>query len=274
MSEIVQRLSPPRLVEAIEAGMFRFWIHLGRSPQLGLYDGPDMLRLISDVPSPFCNNVLHAQLPPDGIDARIEATLSPFKSRNLPVRWWTSPSTRPADLGKYLEAHGLTRMPDVAGMAVHLPTLNEKPTKPSDLTVEQVNDVKTLDQWIQVLTIGLGVPVSVGTLFFDVLSSLGFGLPWRHYIGWRMGKPVACSSLLLGGGVAGIYFVATVPQARGQGIGTALTLVPLLEAHAMGYRIGVLGSTQMGLSVYRRLGFREYCQFGIYVWKGEMAQGD
>ena len=274
MTEIVKRLSPPRLVEAIEAGIFRFWIHLGRSPQLGLYDGPDMIRLISDVPSPFCNNVLRAQLAPDDIDTRIEATLTPFKSRKLPVRWWTSPSTRPANLGKYLEAHGLNRMADMAGMAVHLAALNEKLTKPSDLTVEHVSDVKTLEQWIQVLTIGLGVPVSVGTLFFDVLCSLGFELPWRHYIGWVMGKPVACSSLLLGAGVAGIYFVATVPEARGRGIGTALTLVPLLDARAMGYRIGVLGSTQMGLGVYQRLGFREYCKFGIYIWKGEMAQGE
>jgi ribosomal protein S18 acetylase RimI-like enzyme len=162
-------------------------------------------------------------------------------------------------------------MADVAGMAVRLPALSEKLTRPSDLTVEQVRDVKTLDQWIQVLTIGLGVSVSVGTLFFDVLSSLGFELPWRHYIGRLMGKPVACSSLLLGAGVAGIYFVATVPEARGQGIGTALTLVPLLDARAMGYRIGVLGSTQMGLGVYQRLGFREYSKFGIYIWKGEMT---
>jgi ribosomal protein S18 acetylase RimI-like enzyme len=176
-------------------------------------------------------------------------------------------------LGGYLEAHGLTRIADVAGMAVNLPVLNEKLAKPSDLTVEQVSDGKTLEQWIQVLTIGNGAPVSVGTLFFDVLSSLGFELPWRHYIGWLMGKPVACSSLLVGAGVAGIYFVATVPEARGQGIGTALTLVPLLDARAMGYRIGVLGASQMGLGVYQRLGFREYCKFGIYIWKGEIAQG-
>jgi len=271
----VQRLSPAQLVEAIEAGIFRFWIRLGHSPQLGLYDGPDMLRLISDVPSPFCNNVLRAQLALDDIDTQIETTLAPFKSRKLPVRWWTSPSTRPADLGSLLEAHGLTRMADVAGMAVQLPNLSEKLTRPLDLTVEPVSDVKTLERWIQVLTTGLGVTASVGTLFLDVLSSSGFELPWRHYIGWLKGEAVACSSLLLGaGGIAGIYFVATVPQARGQGIGSALTQVPLLYARAMGYRIFVLGATQMGLGVYQRLGFREYCKLGIYVWKGEMAQGE
>ena len=268
----MQRLTPAQLVEAIEAGIFRLWVHLGRSPLLGLYDGPDMIRLISDVPSPFCNNVLRAHLAPEDTDTRIQATLAPYKSRKLPVRWWTSPSTLPADLGGLLEAHGLTRVADVAGMAVHLPDLSEKLTGPPDLTVEPVSDVKTLERWIQVLTIGMGVPASVGALFFDVLAGSGLELPWRHYIGWLKGEAVACSSLLLGaGGVAGIYFVATVPEARGQGIGTALTLVPLLDARAMGYRIGVLGASQMGLGVYQRLGFREYCKFGIYIWKGEMA---
>ena len=273
MGEIVQDLSPPRLVEAIEANMFGFWVHLGRSPRFELYDGPDMIRLISDVPSPFCNNVLRAQLAPNDIDTRIEAALTPFKSRKLPMRWWISPSTLPADLDKYLEAHGLTHMADFPGMAVNLLELNEDLIPPSDLTIERVGDVKTLEQWIQAFTIGYGIPVSVSNFFLDGLVSLGFELPWRHYIGWLAGEPVACSSLLLGAGVAGIYAVATVPEARGQGIGTALTLAPLREARAMGYRIGILGSTQMARGVYCRLGFQEYCKFGIYIWQGEMGDG-
>jgi ribosomal protein S18 acetylase RimI-like enzyme len=97
------------------------------------------------------------------------------------------------------------------------------------------------------------------------LAGLGFDLPWSYYIGWLAGKPVACSALLLSSGVAGIYAVATVPKARGRGIGKALTLVPLREACAVGYRIGVLGSTQMGVDVYRQLGFQEYCRFVIYI---------
>jgi len=261
-------------VEAIEDGIFRFWVHLGRSPQLGLHDGPDMIRLTSDVASSICNDVLRADLSPDDMHATIETVLAPFRSRRVPVRWWTSPSTRPADLGKYLEAHGLIRMADVVGMAVNLSALDEKLTEPSGLTIEQVNDVKTLAEWIPVSTTAFGFPESVGTLFFDVLSTLGLGLPWRHYIGWLMGRPVACSSFLLGeGGVAGIYSVGTVPEARGKGIGAALTLAPLLDARALGYQIGVLGASQMGLPVYQRLGFREYCRFGIYILNVEVTQG-
>jgi hypothetical protein len=177
LTKTLQHLSPLGLVDAIEDGVFRFWSYLGRSPQLGLYDGPDMIRLTSEVASPFCNNILRANLSPDDIDTTIESALAPFKSRRVPVRWWISPSTRPANLSKYLEAHGLTLMADVAGMASDLPTLNEKLPKPPSLTIEQVGDLKTLAQWIPVSTISFGFPESVSTLFFDVLSSQGFGLP-------------------------------------------------------------------------------------------------
>jgi len=69
-------------------------------------------------------------------------------------------------------------------------------------------------------------------------------------------------------GVAGIYNVGTVPEARGKGIGAAITLAPLLEARSRGYKIAILHASELGYSVYRRLGFQDYCQMNIYVWMG------
>ena len=64
--------------------------------------------------------------------------------------------------------------------------------------------------------------------------------------------------------MAGIYDVATLPKARGRGIGSALTLAPLLDARQAGYRVGVLQSSEMGYGVYQKMGFQHLCQIENY----------
>jgi ribosomal protein S18 acetylase RimI-like enzyme len=61
----------------------------------------------------------------------------------------------------------------------------------------------------------------------------------------------------------------TVPEAQRQGIGALMTVTALHDAQARGYRLGVLQSSKMGLALYHRLGFQEYCTIGIYFWPGD-----
>ena len=71
----------------------------------------------------------------------------------------------------------------------------------------------------------------------------------------------------MGGGVAGIHGVTTVPEFRGRGIGTCMTLSPLIDARNQGYDIGVLFSSEMAVGIYRNLGFQEYGRGYIYLWQ-------
>jgi GNAT superfamily N-acetyltransferase len=63
------------------------------------------------------------------------------------------------------------------------------------------------------------------------------------------------------------YFQSqAVPQARGQGIGSAMTLTALYDGRDLGYRAGVLQSSGMGYPVYQRLGFQKLCQMDYFYW--------
>ncbi|KAB8314073.1 GNAT family N-acetyltransferase [Tolypothrix campylonemoides VB511288] len=61
----------------------------------------------------------------------------------------------------------------------------------------------------------------------------------------------------LDAGVAGIYYVATLPKARRQGFATALVLAALHKARALKYSVGTLQALQMGVNVYTQIGFQE-----------------
>ncbi len=272
MTGISHDLSAPALTTAIEANqfevfrLFRYW------SQAEVRDDPDMLWIITDIAHSLFNSVFRAHLEPDNIDAAIKTTIARGRSRNVPILWWVGPATRPANLGEYLEAHGFARGDDLPGMAVDLLALNEGLPAPPDLTVEQVADVATLKQWCRCFE----WPDFVEAAWLDLLTSIGLGAqsPLRYYLGRLKGEPAAASLLFLGAGVAGIYNVATLPEARRQGVGTATTLAPLREARALGYRVGILQSSEMGFSVYHKVGFREYCKISTYVWTGETEQSE
>jgi predicted acetyltransferase len=100
---------------------------------------------------------------------------------------------------------------------------------------------------------------------FFLSVSLEARFPVHCYLAWLDGEAVATSYVILAAGVAGIYGVVTVPEARRQGIGAAITLAPLREARALGYRVAILHASEMGFSVYHRIGFREYCRIGSYI---------
>ena len=266
MDGILNDFSVRALAAAIEANLFEYFQYLGRSASVELYDNPNMTGFITGIPHPFMNGVFRIQLTSG--DA-IEEALTHFKSRKVPFMWWMGSAAQSADWGKHLEAHGLVYGEDFSGMAADLLALNEDLASPSGLTIEPVGDKETLEQWVNAALIGFGLPDNSENACFDLFAGLGFDMPLRNYVGLMDGKPVAASQLFLAAGVAGIYWVATVPEARRQGIGMALTLAPLREARAMGYRISILHPSKMGLGVYRRLGFEEYCKLSYGIWIGE-----
>lgn len=88
---------------------------------------------------------------------------------------------------------------------------------------------------------------------------------WRSYLGYVDGRPAACSSLLVTDGVAGIYFVGTLPEYRRRGYGEALTWHAVREGAAAGSTLAVLQASELGQPVYARMGFRVTVGYKTFV---------
>jgi ribosomal protein S18 acetylase RimI-like enzyme len=258
------------MAHAVEANLFAFFHHLAPWPRVELHDDGACCWTLSDLPFPLFNSVVRAQLSDADADAGIEARIQDCRGRNVPMLWWTGPSTTPADLGARLERRGF--LPEPAhGMAADLDTIAAAPGADPDITVEVVSDLTALSAWSRVLCDAFGAPRAFGDAFGELIGAIGLdaSAAFRHFLGRLEGEPAATCSVFYGAGVAGIYDVATLPAWRRRGLGAAVTRAALAEARARGYRVAILHSSERGASLYRRLGFTGVCAIGQHVWAPE-----
>lgn len=268
MSEILRSAAQSEVVDAVEANHATF-ITMRRSwPAAAVHDEADMVWSMTDIPFTVYNAVARARLRPSEVDSVINAIVAMGSERGVPIGWCVGPGTRPGDLGTQLERHGFQPEPPQPAMALDLARVDGAVLPPPGVTITEVGDGHALEVWCRTLGTGFGLPAAADKPNFDMLMAVGLGkdAPMRHYLAWLGGAPVATSSMLYGGGVAGIYDVGTLPEARRRGIGAAMTLTPLIDARRAGYRVAVLEASEMGAPLYRKLGFREVCTLDYYRW--------
>jgi ribosomal protein S18 acetylase RimI-like enzyme len=77
----------------------------------------------------------------------------------------------------------------------------------------------------------------------------------KAFVAYVDGAPVSCAMTLVSHGVAGVFYVATVENARRRGLGDALTRMAARAGFSLGARAAWLGASEMGAELYRRIGF-------------------
>lgn len=82
---------------------------------------------------------------------------------------------------------------------------------------------------------------------------------------WREDRPIAKAALYLGSSAAGIYAVATRPEARRLGLANFLTVTALQYARDAGYQLAVLHSTPMAQKLYKSMGFASIAELRLFA---------
>lgn len=274
MPENLDDSSEQAMIKAIEENMYAMTPLTHGWPGAETYTGKDVSWCVTDISFPTCNPIIHVNMKPEEIDGLLDMLTAKAMERKVNLHCWTTQDTKPSNLGEYLTAHKFTNVGVAAGMAVDLQDLNESDATPPGFSIVEVKDSKTLKAWCQVAGTGFSIPEHAITSIVEWLTmEIKMKQPIRCYLGLLDGKPVATSQYYLGAGVCGIYFVATLPEARNKGIGYSITQKPLLDAKKLGYRVGILQASQMGRPVYLKLGFKEYSKIGSYSWIYETNKG-
>ena len=191
----------PHLLQALEDNMVAFWKGYGIPAGRRLDEGGDRVSVLTGIPEPLFNAVYSAHLAPDAVETAVEDIRLDAAEWNVPLFWWLTPTTTPADLGHTLLKHGFVHAGTVPGMAVELAQLAAQMALPRDLTIKVVEDNAALGVWADIAAVGTGfaepVAAMVRTLELEVGLQPANGL--RRYLGYLGGVPVSGLGVALGG---------------------------------------------------------------------------
>ena len=256
--------SPKERLEANLENFRAFWRAYGQTPGGKVHESGGTTWFKTGVRDGIFNGVLRTDFPEERSDEEIRMILEAM--HGLPFTWNVGPDSRPRDLARRLEAHGLEPLFDIVGMSADLDRLSLEAPDPPGVRIEVVQHRAGLETFAEVAS----GPFQIRSDAIGGLTALeaaqGFDpRARRRYLAFLDERPVATTVLFLAAGVGGIYVVATVPDARGRGIGAAITRRAMREARDLGYRMAVLQASPMGHSLYRRLGFRDDFSIGLHV---------
>ena len=136
---------------------------------------------------------------------------------------------------------------------------------PPDVRVSGVRTVQDLRHFEQVMIQGFPVPdlegLPAGSAFGpSVLEDSRH----RYWLGWHEERPVSASASYVAHGLVHLTFLATLPQMRGRGFGTALARAATLTDRGLP---AMLMASSEGQPLYVRLGYQQELTMPLWVRK-------
>jgi len=252
---------------ALEENLWSLWSRFGRGDGCVLHEESDALWFDTPIPTLPYNAVIRFAVEHD-VDRRIDALFAHYRKRGVPFLWMVHPGARPLDLAERLCARGMEEAETCPGMSMRLAELPKAKVPPGGFELREVTDETQAARLLELVGWRWAVPPQVLPMLPAVTRAFEVGRPGsvvRSWLAWRDGVPVAKVLLHLAAGAAGVYGVATIPEARGLGLARALTLEAFATARHEGYGLGVLHSTPMARNMYEKIGFRFQADFRIFA---------
>jgi ribosomal protein S18 acetylase RimI-like enzyme len=256
------------LLQAAEENLHGHISFVQRSvPGMTVLDQQGLLLVDSGLASDTFNKIGRARLSEHEADRRIAEAISHFRLAHRPFAWWVGPESRPLDLEDRLRRHGLVSAESELGMTMELRDLPPNPHPPENLFIRRVQSLGEMADSSAVFAANWEPPDPAALAFYTQAAAvlLNPDSPMTLFVGYLDGQPVSTSELFIGGGVAGLYSVATKMEFRRRGFGSALTWAASDHARRQNISTVVLQSSNDGKGVYARLGFRPCCHFAEYT---------
>lgn len=253
----------PELIAAIESSLHLSGAVPGIATELGI---PGVRGLVTGVSHPLANLVGMARLMDGEADGAVARVHEAYAAWGKAFGWIVGPGSRPADLERRLAAAGLSHVEALAGMA--LTDMSAAVPPDPAIRIREIAPAEALAQ-AEMMGRAYDLPEDVVRTFVSLLAGNAQRFRSRGYFAYLAERPVAWSYLvyvpltriaLLGG-------AATLAEARGHGIYTALVRRRLQDARADGIEAAVIQAVRStSAPICAKLGFRELCALEVWAW--------
>lgn len=220
---------------------------------------------LTGVPVAAFNPTLVERLPADPTTALADAEAR-YEGSGLSFGIDLEPSLH-GSIREEARRRGLTMIESRPGMSARIADATPAPA-PDGVELLRVEEPALLDAIVEVDAAAFGGESAITRLFLPdaVLDDPA----QRVYTARVDGRLVAAGESTTLDGVVGVFGVATLPEYRRRGIGTALTGFVMADRAAEA-DLAVLDASDLGASVYRRLGFAAMSTWEVWVRPGPGA---
>ncbi len=265
MAEFIQDGTPGDLLQANEANFLSYARTYSAIEISELIEDETVMMGISPVDgvSMMNNFVSKANIDENDVDV----ILNRFKEAGRPVMWTVFPNESPLDLSSVLKKNKMMHFDSYALMHCDMRMMEEVPLPGDDYEMKQVKDIDTFREWAHLYAISFGLTDGIEKITIKDHAGLFLDstLPGHHFICYLNGKPAGTSTVYIKDGVAGIYNITTAPEARGRGVGEAVTRQAMIVGKKAGCTFATLQATKKGRPVYEKIGYESVATNDIFI---------
>ena len=183
----------------------------------------------------------------------------------IPFSWIIE--THDHNAASMLERHGFTKYPDMFyGMKANIENIVDDTYAPH-IIIKEINEQHDIEKLIDIILLSNSIYEkdelikAIDDLRLKAAQSI------KLYLGFYEQEPCATSIVIYHENAVTFHMVSTLPEYRCKGLGYAITHKGLLDASYDGITKAYLMSSIMAQSLYRKIGFEEYAQYYIYIYK-------
>jgi GNAT superfamily N-acetyltransferase len=246
-----------------------FNLHTSRIPEMTVGMAVTCLPGITYVDSGLsCDtfNIIHIT---DGLrlsESDFVSAVKHFRSKQFAFCIWISRENLTARVIEFFERESVRQQNQEPGMVLDLTAYEPQQTISENMVV--VQNESQLKDFAEVIALNWSPPDEHVRRYYALTAEQYLDPANRVTLAiyYDRGKPVSVLEMFASDEkTLGLYALATLAEYRGKGIGSTVMKFALNKAKADGYEKVILQASEVGLGIYRKLGFSVHTQYYEYA---------